>query len=448
MDGYIDIPPVGSASWKDPVDTAANLPASGNSQGDARVTKDTNTIYIWDGSAWVPVSGGGGGANQYLSNLLSPTAVNQFLNMDQGASAKDGSGSPFIATQPADVLTKQYLDYYIQNPFFFPNLIPYTSKPIGGIGGPTKDLVSLPQAFYKNLPFIKVIQNNVELVEGTDYVLENSESALAAERQLYINGVNNPADFPFFDRVCLLNGNTVDPVSVEITEKFLPHAQYTLGLNLWNFDSNTPLSVDTNSTNGSTFASLRVPRIINAVYGPPPQYYLIQNISGSLPNMPPYIDVNPFNDTLSQTLKYNNGITDVTVDRKLHNMAFIRELPLDYNFYGNAQVVEVWCIHRNKWPKPTMTSPLSRRRQRLTPYAIYDQNNVFNLKNLILYPDGGAGSYFSRRVRKARNLIFRIRNTTTNSVTPWVQGKIHVCTQKQIVVQGIRIKNLYEVYLI
>lgn len=85
--GYIDIPPVGSASWKDPVSTSANLPSTNNSIGDARVVEATSTIYIWNGAAWTPVSGGGGGANTTLSNLTSPVALNQPLTSTDIANA-------------------------------------------------------------------------------------------------------------------------------------------------------------------------------------------------------------------------------------------------------------------------------------------------------------------------------------------------------------------------
>lgn len=52
---YIALPPV---SWREPVPTAAELPASGNQSGDAIITQDTQTIYVWDGATWQPVSSG------------------------------------------------------------------------------------------------------------------------------------------------------------------------------------------------------------------------------------------------------------------------------------------------------------------------------------------------------------------------------------------------------
>lgn len=57
---YVVYPPQGVASWKDPVDTQADLPSAGNSLGDARVTQDTSDIYVWTGTAWQKVGGGSG----------------------------------------------------------------------------------------------------------------------------------------------------------------------------------------------------------------------------------------------------------------------------------------------------------------------------------------------------------------------------------------------------
>src|SRR6267142_5883410 len=55
----VNIPSSGSASWKDPVASVATLPAAGNSTGDARVTEDTFSVYVWTGAAWQSASGSG-----------------------------------------------------------------------------------------------------------------------------------------------------------------------------------------------------------------------------------------------------------------------------------------------------------------------------------------------------------------------------------------------------
>ena len=44
-------------TWKDPVATFGALPATGNTDGDVRVTLDTHTLYVWTGSSWERGSG-------------------------------------------------------------------------------------------------------------------------------------------------------------------------------------------------------------------------------------------------------------------------------------------------------------------------------------------------------------------------------------------------------
>lgn len=53
--------PFGDFHWKAPVATLGDLPASGNTVGDVRVVTASNTEYVWTGSAWTAISGGGGG---------------------------------------------------------------------------------------------------------------------------------------------------------------------------------------------------------------------------------------------------------------------------------------------------------------------------------------------------------------------------------------------------
>ncbi len=45
-------------TWKAPVAAVVNLPASGNTLGDARVVTDLSVLYTWDGSAWQLAGGG------------------------------------------------------------------------------------------------------------------------------------------------------------------------------------------------------------------------------------------------------------------------------------------------------------------------------------------------------------------------------------------------------
>lgn len=51
--GYINLPPVGYGTWKSPINDVANLPVTGNLDGDARVVSGTGgyQIYVWDGAS-------------------------------------------------------------------------------------------------------------------------------------------------------------------------------------------------------------------------------------------------------------------------------------------------------------------------------------------------------------------------------------------------------------
>ena len=59
-DVFIKLNQGAAVSWKAAVNTLASLPSTGNTEGDVRITKDTSSIYIWDGAAWVAASGGSG----------------------------------------------------------------------------------------------------------------------------------------------------------------------------------------------------------------------------------------------------------------------------------------------------------------------------------------------------------------------------------------------------
>lgn len=56
---YITIPAYGDAAWRTPVRTASLLPLNINYVGDVRVAEDTNTVYVWTGSAWIAVANPG-----------------------------------------------------------------------------------------------------------------------------------------------------------------------------------------------------------------------------------------------------------------------------------------------------------------------------------------------------------------------------------------------------
>lgn len=57
---YVNNPTFGDLHWKAPVANVSLLGTTGNLTGDARVSEDTFSIYVWTGSAWQAISGGGG----------------------------------------------------------------------------------------------------------------------------------------------------------------------------------------------------------------------------------------------------------------------------------------------------------------------------------------------------------------------------------------------------
>lgn len=63
MPNYIDIPAFGAASWKGSVANVAALPAIGNTAGDARIVLSPLSFYVWSGSGWNQIGGGGGGGS-------------------------------------------------------------------------------------------------------------------------------------------------------------------------------------------------------------------------------------------------------------------------------------------------------------------------------------------------------------------------------------------------
>lgn len=58
---YINIPSYGDPHWQAPVQSVFDLPANGNQEGDVRLVLDSDTFYIWTGSAWIEYSSGPSG---------------------------------------------------------------------------------------------------------------------------------------------------------------------------------------------------------------------------------------------------------------------------------------------------------------------------------------------------------------------------------------------------
>lgn len=82
---------IGTITWKEPATSAATLPTVGNLNGDARVTTDTDSIYIWNGSTWILAAtpAGAGGITSLSGDVTAtgPGAAAATVNSVGGASA-------------------------------------------------------------------------------------------------------------------------------------------------------------------------------------------------------------------------------------------------------------------------------------------------------------------------------------------------------------------------
>lgn len=94
---FINLPAISAQNYKSSVATLADLPATGNADGDVRVTRDTSDIYVWNAtsSSWVTPSGGGGSG---LSNLNGQTGSSQSFSTGTSGSDFNISSSSNIHT--------------------------------------------------------------------------------------------------------------------------------------------------------------------------------------------------------------------------------------------------------------------------------------------------------------------------------------------------------------
>ena len=69
----VHYPPRSAQVWKSSVDSAAELPTTGNQLHDTRLVVDEKKMYFWDGSSWQATagSGGGGGGGSSISYFPS-----------------------------------------------------------------------------------------------------------------------------------------------------------------------------------------------------------------------------------------------------------------------------------------------------------------------------------------------------------------------------------------
>jgi hypothetical protein len=92
--GFINIP---GMTWKEPVADVASLPTVGNVEGEARVTLDTGSIYVWDGSTWNASGGGGGGLT--IGGAISGGTANRILYESSGNLLAESANLQFSGNQ-------------------------------------------------------------------------------------------------------------------------------------------------------------------------------------------------------------------------------------------------------------------------------------------------------------------------------------------------------------
>lgn len=91
----------GAETWKSAVTTFANLPLVGNINGDIRATLDTEILYIWSGTSWNAISGGGGGSGTVTSVSMT---VPSFLNISGSPITSAGTLAVTLATEAANLV--------------------------------------------------------------------------------------------------------------------------------------------------------------------------------------------------------------------------------------------------------------------------------------------------------------------------------------------------------
>lgn len=106
---FINIPLNNGQFWGEPVATAGDLPASGV-EGEVRIAIDTQDGYMWDGAAWVPAFGGGGGGSGDVTGPAS--SVNNQAVLFNGTTGKDikASTATGVAKLASGVLSASDVD--------------------------------------------------------------------------------------------------------------------------------------------------------------------------------------------------------------------------------------------------------------------------------------------------------------------------------------------------
>lgn len=108
---YLDIPAVASPRWKAPVANAAALPPANNTDGDARVTLNDKSIYIWNEGTTAWLQAATPAATSAITALntdvtaVGPGAVVATVNSVGGSSAANVHSAELLANAAASTNT-------------------------------------------------------------------------------------------------------------------------------------------------------------------------------------------------------------------------------------------------------------------------------------------------------------------------------------------------------
>lgn len=89
--------------WRSSVNEESDLPGNGNTDGELRYVKGTNTLWRWDGEAknWIPVAGAGGNFLPITGGTMTGDII-----MEPGTMIT----LPDAPVDPSDVVNKAYVD--------------------------------------------------------------------------------------------------------------------------------------------------------------------------------------------------------------------------------------------------------------------------------------------------------------------------------------------------
>lgn len=207
MGVFIQIPAVAAGTWREGVADEASLPASGNALYDARVSLDDESIFIWTGSAWVGVGGGGGGVDTVGAFNASAQANGASIS---GTTITFG---PADGSTPGMVSTGAQTWAGVKTLSSAPILSSLTaSKPVFSDGSKAMTSTGTVPIANGGTNSVAALNNNRIIISSGSAIVENA--AITAARMMYSDSNGIPAASTWiYDSA---NGNLTVPTSTSI----------------------------------------------------------------------------------------------------------------------------------------------------------------------------------------------------------------------------------------